>query len=85
LDAHIFFIGQHFQKGDSGNGVGVNEGCSGEVDHRGNLVSVAQDARLELLGSKHLQPSQTAAENQQNQPKKGSPEQTHFELARGIA
>jgi hypothetical protein len=81
LDANIFLVRQHFQERHTGNRIGVHEGGTGQIDHRGNLVGIAQDAWFVLLCAEHLQPRQAAAQNEQSQQKKGSPKKTQFDLA----
>jgi hypothetical protein len=41
-------------------------------------VGIAQNAWLDLLGAKDLQPSQAAAQNQQAQQKEGAPKQAQL-------
>ncbi len=85
LDADVFFVGQRFEQRHPSNRIGVHQGVLGQIDHRGNLVGIAQNAGFVLLGAKHLQPSQAAEQNQQGQQNEGAPKQAELELASGFS
>jgi hypothetical protein len=51
----------------------------GQVDHRGDLVGIAQNAWLVFLRFEHLQPRHAAEKNQQGQQNEGAPKKTELD------
>ena len=74
-DADAFLVCHGFDERYAGDGVGVHQGRSAQVDQGRDLLRRLNGARLKFQRVQGLQPSQNAADQQKCQEEEGPPEQ----------
>ena len=79
-DAHAFLVSQRLDKRHAVDRIRIHKRRACQVNQRRNLVRSLNGSRFVFEGTKGLQPSEGAAEQQDCQQEKSAPEEVDAEL-----